>query len=182
MVQGFASTQGFCGPLASSGAGARRGLSAFRRAPPSLDAAFSGALGAPAFPSGGALPGGGASPASATATVQAAEEKGVYAIGFSYPVVPRGEARPHWALAAELGTALGLELRFASAREAFRALAGRLGGALGDCQWDALPSAGKGFGIVPLAAGTVDGRLAGNRDRVPSETTEDWRRALARTS
>jgi len=35
---------------------------------------------------------------------------------------------------------------------------------------------------VPLAAGTVDGRLAGNRDRVPSETTEDYRRAIARTS
>ena len=31
-------------------------------------------------------------------------------------------------------------------------------------------------------AGTVDGRLAGNRDRVPSETTEDYRRAIARTS
>ena len=54
--------------------------------------------------------------------------------------------------------------------------------ALGDFQWDGLASAGKRFGIVPLGAGTVDGRLAGNRDRMPSETTEDYRRALARTS
>ena len=41
---------------------------------------------------------------------------------------------------------------------------------------------GKRFGIVPLAAGTVDGRLAPNRDRTPSETGEDYRRAMARTS
>ncbi len=64
----------------------------------------------------------------------------------------------------------------------FAALGGRLGGALGDFAWDSLPSVGKRFGIVPLAAGTVDGRLAGNRDRVPSETSEDYRRAIARTS
>ncbi len=56
------------------------------------------------------------------------------------------------------------------------------GTALGEFKWDSLPSAGKRFGIVPLAAGTVDGRLAGNRDRVPAETGEDYRRASARTS
>ncbi len=101
---------------------------------------------------------------------------------FEMAYFPRGDARPHWALAAELGAALGLSYRFASGREAFAALGGRLGGALGDFAWDSLPSAGKRFGIVPLAAGTVDGRLAGNRDRVPSETSEDFRRAVARTS
>jgi NADH-quinone oxidoreductase subunit G len=101
---------------------------------------------------------------------------------FELAYFPRGEARPHWALAAELGVALGLGTRFASAREVFAELGACLGGALGAFAWDALPSAGKRFGIVPLAAGTVDGRLAGNRDRVPSETTEDFRRAMARTS
>jgi NADH-quinone oxidoreductase subunit G len=101
---------------------------------------------------------------------------------FELAYFPRGDARPHWALAAELGAALGLSYRFGSAREVFAALGGRLGGALGEFQWDALPSTGKRFGIVPLAAGTVDGRLAGNRDRVPSETSEDYRRAIARTS
>jgi len=85
---------------------------------------------------------------------------------FEMAYFPRGEARPHWSLAADHGRELG----------------GRLGGALGDFTFDALPSADKRFGIVPLAAGTVDGRLAGNRDRVPAETTEDYRRAIARTS
>jgi NADH-quinone oxidoreductase subunit G len=95
---------------------------------------------------------------------------------------PRGESRPHWALAAELGKELGLGHRFASGREVFAALGPKLGGALGEFRWDGLPSVGKRFGIVPLAAGTVDGRLAGNRDRVPAETTEDYRRGMARTS
>jgi NADH-quinone oxidoreductase subunit G len=101
---------------------------------------------------------------------------------FELAYFPRGEARPHWALATEIGRELGLSYRFASTREAFASLGGAVAGALGDFRWDGLPSAGKRFGIVPLAAGTVDGRLAGNRDRVPAETTEDYRRALARTS
>jgi NADH-quinone oxidoreductase subunit G len=101
---------------------------------------------------------------------------------FEMAYFPRGDARPHWALAAELGAALGLGHRFASGREVFAQLGGRLGGALGDFSWDSLPSAGKRFGIVPLAAGTVDGRLAGNRDRVPADTGEDYRRVIARTS
>jgi NADH-quinone oxidoreductase subunit G len=101
---------------------------------------------------------------------------------FEMAYFPRGEARPHWSLAADLGRELGLSLRFASGRDVFLALGGRLGGALGDFRWDALASVGKRFGIVPLAAGTVDGRLAGNRDRVPADTTEDYRRGLARTS
>jgi NADH-quinone oxidoreductase subunit G len=101
---------------------------------------------------------------------------------FELAYFPRGEARPHWALATAIGQALGLGLQFASGREVFAALAPKLGAALGDFKWDSLPSAGKRFGIVPLAAGTVDGRLAGNRDRVPAETGEDYRRVIARTS
>lgn len=101
---------------------------------------------------------------------------------FEMAYFPRGEARPHWALAAEIGKELGLSHRFASGREVFAALGGAVAGALGDFKWDSLPSVGKRFGIVPLAAGTVDGRLAGNRDRVPSDTTEDYRRGMARTS
>jgi NADH-quinone oxidoreductase subunit G len=101
---------------------------------------------------------------------------------FELAYFPRGAARPHWALAVAIGQALGLGLAFASGREVFAALGPKLGTALGDFRWDSLPSAGKRFGIVPLAAGTVDGRLSGNRDRVPAETGEDYRRAMARTS
>jgi len=93
---------------------------------------------------------------------------------------PRGEARAHWALATELGRALRMTLAFATARDVFVALAPKLGASLGDYRFDALPSAGRGMGIIPLAAGTVDGRLPGQRDRLPPETTEDYRRALAR--
>jgi NADH-quinone oxidoreductase subunit G len=101
---------------------------------------------------------------------------------FELAYYPRGESRPHWALAAEIGRALKLDLAFQTGRDAFLALAPALGGALGEFEWDSTPSVGKRFGIVPLAAGTVDGRLAGNRDRVPSETGEDYRRALARST
>jgi NADH-quinone oxidoreductase subunit G len=101
---------------------------------------------------------------------------------FELAYFPRGEARPHWALATDIGRALGLGHRFASGREVFAALGPKLGAALGDFRWDSLPSAGKRFGIVPLAAGTVDGRLAGNRDRLPVETGEDYRRVMTRTS
>jgi NADH-quinone oxidoreductase subunit G len=101
---------------------------------------------------------------------------------FELAYFPRGESRPHWSLAADLGRELGLSTRFANGREVFAALGPKLAGALGDFRWDSLPSAGKRFGIVPLAAGTVDGRLAGNRDRLPAETGEDYRRVIARTS
>jgi NADH-quinone oxidoreductase subunit G len=101
---------------------------------------------------------------------------------FEMAYFPRGQARPHWALAAALGASLGAKLAFASGREVFAALGPKLGAALGDFKWDSLASIGKRFGIVPLAAGTVDGRLAPNRDRTPSETGEDYRRAMARTS
>jgi NADH-quinone oxidoreductase subunit G len=88
---------------------------------------------------------------------------------------PRAASRPHWALAAELGRALGLTWRFASAREVFGQLGGKLEGALGDFKWDSLPSAMKRRGLVPLAAGTVDGRLPGYRERVPENTAGDTR-------
>jgi NADH-quinone oxidoreductase subunit G len=101
---------------------------------------------------------------------------------FEMAYFPRGESRPHWSLAAEIGKDLGLSYAFASGREVFAALGPKLGAALGNYVFDSLASAGKRFGIVPLAAGTVDGRVAGNRDRVPAETTEDYRRAIARTS
>jgi NADH-quinone oxidoreductase subunit G len=101
---------------------------------------------------------------------------------FEMAYFPRAESRPHWSLATAIGRQLGLGHRFTNGREVFAALGPKLGAALGDFKWDSLPSAGKRFGIVPLAAGTVDGRLAGNRDRVPSETSEDYRRAIARTS
>jgi NADH-quinone oxidoreductase subunit G len=83
---------------------------------------------------------------------------------------PRGEARPHWALCAELGAALGSGApAWASAREVFRALGGGL--ALGDFRWD-LPPAPRARGLSPAPAGTVDGRLPGYRESaeaVPAE-------------
>jgi NADH-quinone oxidoreductase subunit G len=88
---------------------------------------------------------------------------------------PRGGARPHWALAAELGRALGLPSRFATAREVFAELGPRLGDALGGFVWDSLPSTGRRRGLVPLAAGTVDGRLPGYRERVPTGQGGDTR-------
>jgi NADH-quinone oxidoreductase subunit G len=91
---------------------------------------------------------------------------------------PRGESRPHWHLAGDLARALGLAWKFAGARDVFAQLAPRLGGALGDYRWDSLPAATKRRGLVPLAAGTVDGRLPGYRERMPPETSEDMRRAL----
>ncbi len=95
---------------------------------------------------------------------------------------PRGDSRPHWALAADLGRALGLTYRWANARELFADLGARLGGALGGFRWDGLPSTTRRRGLLPLAAGTVDGRLPGYRERVPYDTSEDARRALAKTS
>ena len=83
----------------------------------------------------------------------------------------RGRDRPG---ASALGYA------YASARDVFQALGPRLGDALGDFRWDALPSLPRRRGLVPLAAGTVDGRLPGYRERVPPETSEDQRRAAAR--
>src|SRR5262249_21879680 len=92
---------------------------------------------------------------------------------------PRGDSRPHWGLATEIGAALGLPHRWAAAREVFLDLSKRLAtGALGDFRWDSLPSVGRRRGLVPLAAGTVDGRLPGYRERVDPEIQEDMRRTL----
>jgi NADH-quinone oxidoreductase subunit G len=92
---------------------------------------------------------------------------------------PRGDVRPHWELAAGIARALGKELRFATAREVFATLGPRLGAALGDFRWDSLPSIARRSGIVPLAAGTVDGRLPGYRERTAPEIEEgDLRREL----
>ncbi|HUK67064.1 MAG TPA: 2Fe-2S iron-sulfur cluster-binding protein [Anaeromyxobacteraceae bacterium] len=88
---------------------------------------------------------------------------------------PRGDSRPHWKLALQLGQALGLGARAESAREVWRELGGRLSEALPGFEWDRLPSAGKRHGLVPIAAGTVDGRLPGYRERVPSAPDGDTR-------
>jgi NADH-quinone oxidoreductase subunit G len=96
----------------------------------------------------------------------------------AYP--PRGDSRPHWALCAELGRALGLTRRWQSAREVFGDLGKRLGAALGDFAWDGLPSMPRRHGLIPIAAGTVDGRLPGYRERV--DLAEDALGAPAKTS
>ncbi len=90
---------------------------------------------------------------------------------FERAYAPRGSARPHWALACGLGEALGMAARFASARELFRALGGKLGQALGDFRWDSLPR--QRPGSFPAQAGTVDGRLPGFRDIAPAAEAED---------
>jgi NADH-quinone oxidoreductase subunit G len=77
----------------------------------------------------------------------------------AYP--PRGEARPGWALCAELGQALGQATAWTSAREVFQSLGKGL--ALADFSWD-LPPAPKARALSPAPAGTVDGRLPGYRE------------------
>jgi len=88
---------------------------------------------------------------------------------------PRGDSRPHWALAAELGKALGLAWRFTTARDVWNELGPRVAGALPGFVWDSLPSIQRRRSLVPLPAGTVDGRLPGYRERVPSDATGDTR-------
>jgi len=93
---------------------------------------------------------------------------------------PRGEARPHADLAAALGRALGLATPWRSNREIWLALSPRLAGAVAaDFSWDCLPSAGRRRGFVPLAAGTVDGRLPGQRERLAPEGSEPPERGVA---
>ncbi|HYS82336.1 MAG TPA: 2Fe-2S iron-sulfur cluster-binding protein [Anaeromyxobacteraceae bacterium] len=91
---------------------------------------------------------------------------------------PRGGSHPHWKLAAELGKALGLAWRFQTAREVWTELGPRVAEALPGFDWDGLPSAGRRRGLVPLATGTVDGRLPGYRERVPSGASGDTRMDL----
>jgi NADH-quinone oxidoreductase subunit G len=99
---------------------------------------------------------------------------------FELAYYPRGESRPHWALASALGQALGCRTGWATARDVFVALGPQLGAAIGDFKWDSLPSIARRRGLLPPAAGTVDGRLAGQKERVPPEIGEDARQALAR--
>jgi NADH-quinone oxidoreductase subunit G len=99
---------------------------------------------------------------------------------FELAYKPKGEARPHWALAAELSGALGKVLPWKSTREVFEALSPKLGAALGDFKWDSLPKKRKKFGIFQQPAGTVDGRLPGTRDLAPSESSNGVRAAAAR--
>ena len=93
---------------------------------------------------------------------------------------PRGEARPHADLAAALGRALGLKTPWRSNREVWLALSPKLAGVpRADFKWDSLPSAGRRRGFVPLPAGTVDGRLAGQKERLAPEGAEPPERGVA---
>jgi NADH-quinone oxidoreductase subunit G len=96
---------------------------------------------------------------------------------------PRGEARPHFALCGGVGRALGLDLGWNTGREVWLALSPRMTGvAIWDFKWDSLPSVGRRKGLLPLAAGTVDGRLAGQKERLPPEGSEAATRGIAPTS
>jgi len=96
---------------------------------------------------------------------------------------PRGDARPHHALCAGVGRALGLDLPWATARAVWLALSPRITGvSIWDFKWDSLPSVGRRKGHLPLAAGTVDGRLAGQRERLAPEGSEAAVRGVAPTS
>ena len=79
-----------------------------------------------------------------------------------------------------LGKALGLEAPWVTSRDVWQALSPRIAGvALWDFKWDSLPSAGRRRGFTPLAAGTVDGRMGGQRERLAPEGSEDAARAGA---
>jgi NADH-quinone oxidoreductase subunit G len=80
---------------------------------------------------------------------------------FEHAWEPRGEARPHWALCAEMGMALSQKTAWTSAREVLAALGSGL--PLGDFRWD-LPPAPRARALSPPPAGTVDGRLPGYRE------------------
>jgi NADH-quinone oxidoreductase subunit G len=96
---------------------------------------------------------------------------------------PRGEARPHFALCVGLLKAMNAEAPYTSSREVWLALSPRIAGvAMWDFKWDSLPSAGRRKGFMPLAAGTVDGRLAGQRERLVPEGSEDAARRTAPVS
>jgi NADH-quinone oxidoreductase subunit G len=80
---------------------------------------------------------------------------------------PRGESLPHWGLSAEIGRALGLTSRLSSARQLYEDLGRRVADQLPGYEWNSLPSVDRRKGLIPLAAGTVDGRLPGQRERMP---------------
>jgi NADH-quinone oxidoreductase subunit G len=79
----------------------------------------------------------------------------------AYP--PKGDSQPHWKWAADLASAMGLALSYASAREVFRDLSVRVP-ELGGFDWDgAAPAIQKARGLTPLAA-AADGRPPGYRE------------------
>ena len=80
---------------------------------------------------------------------------------------PRGDSQPHWALAGELGRALGLTASWKSARQVFEDVGRRVAPELPGFDWNSLPAVDRRKAIEPLAAGTVDGRLPGHRERMP---------------
>jgi NADH-quinone oxidoreductase subunit G len=91
---------------------------------------------------------------------------------------PRGQSLPHWGLAGEVGRALGLTVRWASTKAVHEDLGRRVSDALQGYRWDSLPARDRRRGLVPLPAGTVDGRLPGYRERVPVDAAGDveWSR------
>jgi NADH-quinone oxidoreductase subunit G len=96
---------------------------------------------------------------------------------------PRGDARPHLALCAGVGRALGLDAPWATGRAVWLALSPRITGvSIWDFKWDSLPSVGRRKGLLPAAAGTVDGRLAGQKERLAPEGSEAAVRGVAPTS
>jgi NADH-quinone oxidoreductase subunit G len=80
---------------------------------------------------------------------------------------PRGESLPHWGLAGEVGRALGLTARWSTARQVFEDVGRRVAPELPGFVWASLPAVDRRPGIEPMAAGTVDGRLPGMRERMP---------------
>ncbi|HET9554116.1 MAG TPA: 2Fe-2S iron-sulfur cluster-binding protein [Anaeromyxobacteraceae bacterium] len=129
-------------------------------------------------------------PLAAAATVllpaaSAAEQDGTFvnfegrAQRFEAAWYPRGDARSQIELAAALGRALGLDTPWKTARQAWQALSPRIAGVtLWDFKWDSLPSVGRRKGAPTPQAGTVDGRLAGARERLAPDTDEGATRGL----
>jgi len=95
---------------------------------------------------------------------------------------PRFDAQPHWALAGEVGITLGLTARWPTARDVFEDLGRRVADDLPGYRWDSLPSISRRKSLVPLAAGTVDGRLPGYRERMPLDGSGNvvWSRLPSR--
>ena len=92
---------------------------------------------------------------------------------FELAYFPRGAAVPHFLLAAQLGSSLGLAWHLRSASEVWKELGARLGEVLPTYAFQSLPA--RRPGLTPFPAGTVDGRLPGYRERVPEDASGDAR-------
>jgi NADH-quinone oxidoreductase subunit G len=88
---------------------------------------------------------------------------------FEMAYFPRGESRPHWALAGEIARALGAERAYATAREAFQALSPRLGDALGDFRWGTRSATSAGTRSPGSAGAPASSRS------LPAPWTAGWR-------